>query len=180
MKNTFLIGGAVAASAAILLITSRKSIPAGATAVKPFDVKKYMGDWYEIARMDYRFERNLSNTSAHYTLNDDGSVKVVNRGFDSKQKQWREAKGKAKFAGATDEGKLKVSFFGPFYSGYNVIDIDADYRYALVAGKSLKYLWILSRETTIPENVKQSFLKKAEEIGYETSQLVWVNHALVH
>ena len=81
-----------------------------------------------------------------------------------------------KFAGDSNEGKLKVSFFGPFYSGYNIIALDSDYKYALVAGKSLKYLWLLSREKTMPQDVKEEYLKKAKDLGYNTSELIWVKH----
>ena len=160
----------------LALLGSCQSIPDGATAVKPFDVKAYVGKWYEIARLDFRFERNLTNTTANYSLNEDGTIKVLNRGYDYKKKEWKEATGKAKFAGLKDEARLKVSFFGPFYSGYNVIAIDQDYQYALVAGESLKYLWLLSRKTEMPEDVKANYLKKAQAIGYKTSDLIWVEH----
>lgn len=99
-----------------------------------------------------------------------------NKGFNTETNEWKQAIGKAKFAGDKDVAMLKVSFFGPFYSGYNVIALDEDYKYALVAGKNLKYLWILSRETTIPDDVKQHYLKTAESIGYKTSDLIWVVH----
>tara|TARA_R110002096_G_scaffold434705_1_gene657589 strand:+ start:771 stop:1310 length:540 start_codon:yes stop_codon:yes gene_type:complete len=152
------------------------TIPKGAEAVKPFDKEKYLGKWYEIARLDFKFERNLNNTTASYSLNDNGTIKVDNQGYNTKKEEWTQAIGKAKFVGDDDIAKLKVSFFGPFYSGYNVIAIDKEYKYALVAGESLKYLWILSRETVIPEDVKNEYLKMAEEIGYNTSELIWVEH----
>tara|TARA_R110002072_G_scaffold37323_7_gene109314 strand:+ start:199 stop:693 length:495 start_codon:yes stop_codon:yes gene_type:complete len=152
------------------------TIPNGAIAVKPFDKEKYLGKWYEIARKDLKFERNLSNTTAEYSLNDNGTIKVVNRGYNTVKGKWVQAIGKAKFVGKENIAKLKVSFFGPFYSGYNVIAIDNEYRYALIAGESLKYLWILSREENIPEEIKDNYLKIAEEIGYNTSDLIWVKH----
>lgn len=171
------IGLAVVGVLAILLVKSCKSFkPDGAVVVKPFDVDKYLGKWYEIARIDFKHERNLNNVTAKYSKNPDGSIKVVNRGFNFKTNEWEEASGKAKFAGAPDEAGLKVSFFGPFYSGYNVIAIDADYQYALVAGESLDYLWLLSRTTTMPEDVKADYLRRAEAIGYKASDLVWVEH----
>ncbi len=101
---------------------------------------------------------------------------MVNRGYAYAKDEWNEAVGKAKFVGDDNVAKLKVSFFGPFYSGYNVIALDEEYRYALVAGKNLKYLWILSRDTTIPDDVKENYLRIAEEIGYNTSELIWVEH----
>ena len=118
----------------------------------------------------------MSNTTAEYSLNDNGTIKVVNRGYNTVKGKWVQAIGKAKFVGKENIAKLKVSFFGPFYSGYNVIAIDNEYRYALIAGESLKYLWILSREENIPEEIKDNYLKIAEEIGYNTSDLIWVKH----
>lgn len=152
------------------------SIPKGAVAVNPFSKEKYLGKWYEIARLDFRYERNLNNTTAEYSLNDNGTIKVDNRGYNIKKGKWVQAIGKAKFLGEENEAMLKVSFFGPFYSGYNVIAIDNDYKYALVAGASLKYLWILSRETYIPNNIKDKYLKIAEGIGYHTNNLLWIKH----
>lgn len=162
--------------AALLALQSCKTIPKNATAVKPFNKAKYLGKWYEIARLDFRFEKNLNNTTAEYSLNPDGTIKVINRGFNTKKNKWTEAGGKAKFVKSDTEAKLKVSFFGPFYSGYNVIAIDDDYKYALVAGKNLDYLWILSRETTIPQQIKNEYLALAQQIGYNTSDLIWVQH----
>lgn len=152
------------------------TIPKGAVAVKPFDKNRYLGKWYEIARFDFRFERNLNNTTATYSLNSNGTIKVVNRGFDYVKNNWKQAEGKAKFVGASDLAMLKVSFFGPFYGGYNVIALDDDYQYALIAGSSLKYLWLLSRTTSIPDSVKNEFLQKAEAIGFNTQNLIWVAH----
>lgn len=152
------------------------TIPAGTTAVQPFDANKYLGKWYEIARIDFRFERNLNNTTAEYSLNDDGSIKVKNQGYHTINKEWRSAIGKAKFVGEKNVAKLKVSFFGPFYSGYNVIAIDEKYKYALVAGESFKYLWILAREKTVPDEIKNKYLKIAEDAGYNTADLLWVEH----
>ncbi len=169
--SAFAIGATLA-----FALKSRRTIPKGIMAIKPFDKDKYLGKWYEMARLDFRFEKNLSNTTAEYYVNDDGSIKVVNRGYNEEDNNVEEAIGKAKFVGLSDEAKLKVSFFGPFYAGYNVIAIDSDYKYALVAGKSLKFLWILSRKTTMPEKVKQAYLKKAESLGYDTSKLFWVKH----
>jgi apolipoprotein D and lipocalin family protein len=152
------------------------TIPKGAVAVKPFDKAKYLGKWYEIARIDFKYEKDLNNTTAEYSLNDNGTIKVDNQGYNTKKGEWAQAIGKAKFAGEENSAMLKVSFFGPFYSGYNVIAIDDEYKYALIAGKSLKYLWILSRETTIPEQIKDKYLKIAEKIGYNTADLLWVKH----
>jgi apolipoprotein D and lipocalin family protein len=161
---------------ALITLKSCSSIPEGATVVSQFDKERYLGKWFEIARMDFRFERNLNNTAANYSVNPDGSIKVENSGFNYKTNKWSKAIGKAKFAGEPTIAKLKVSFFGPFYSAYNVIALDSDYKYALIAGKNLKYLWILSRVTTIPEETKENYLKIAHDLGYNTSALIWVEH----
>lgn len=169
--------GAGAAAIAITVTSCKAvSIPKGAKAVQPFDKDKYQGKWYEIARFDFRFEKHLDNVTATYSVNEDGSIKVDNRGHDYTSNKWKESIGKAKFVGEPDVARLKVSFFGPFYAGYNVIAIDDDYQYALVAGNNLKYLWILSRKKTIPAGVKAIYLKKAQKLGYETDKLIWTKH----
>jgi apolipoprotein D and lipocalin family protein len=177
MKNKYitpiLLGSGVAF---ILYCCSGSKIPKKAVAVTNFDKAKYLGKWFEIARLDYKWERNLNNVTAEYSLKGDRTIKVDNRGYNVKKDKWEESIGKAKSVKKDDVGMLKVSFFGPFYSGYNVIAIDPDYKYALVAGESVKYMWILSREKTIPESVKADYLIKAQEIGYTISDLVWVEH----
>lgn len=152
------------------------TIPKGATAVTPFNSEKYLGKWFEIARLDFKYERDLNNTSAEYLLNENGTIKVINRGYNTVTKQQVEAIGKAKFVRGSNVGMLKVSFFGPFYAGYNVLAIDEAYQYALVAGQNLSYLWILSRSTSIPEEIKQKYLAIAIELGFKTNELIWVEH----
>lgn len=154
-------------------LTSCSSMPEKAQPVDQFDVNRYLGTWYEIARFDYRFEKDLDNAIAQYSLIEDGNVNVVNSGYNFKKNKWVSANGTAKFRGEKNVAALKVSFFGPFYAGYNVVALE-EYKYALIAGKNLDYLWILSREKTIPENIKQKFISKAQEIGYDTSKLIWV------
>jgi len=177
MKNRYITPILLGAGIAFMIYScSGSKIPKKAVAVTNFDKAKYLGKWYEIARLDYKWERNLNNVTAEYSLKDDGTIKVDNRGYNVKKDKWEESIGKAKSVTKDDVGMLKVSFFGPFYSGYNVIAIDPDYKYALVAGESLKYMWILSREKTIPESVKADYLIKAQEIGYNVTDLVWVEH----
>lgn len=161
---------------AMFVFWSCSTIPKGVVAVKPFNKEKYLGKWYEIARLDFKYERNLNNTTAEYSLNENGSIKVDNRGFNFKNKKYEQAIGKAKFIGDEDIAMLKVSFFGPFYAGYNVIALDEDYMYALVSGDRFKYLWILSRETKIPDDIRKKYLKIAEDYGYNTADLIWVEH----
>lgn len=171
-----IIGSAVILGVGLLFFNSCATMPEGATVVKPFDKKKFLGKWYEIARMDSRFEKNLTNVMAIYSLKDNGDIRVVNKGYDTEKNKWKMVKGKAKFRNNADEAALKVSFFGPFYSGYNVLAIDDEYTYALIAGNDLSLLWILSRSKDIPESVKREYLKIAEDLGYKTSQLTWVTH----
>jgi len=160
----------------VFSLFSCSSIPKGISAVTPFEKERYLGKWYEIARFDFKFEKGLNNTSAEYSIRDDGKIKVTNRGYDYEKKTWKEAVGKAKFVGDENVAMLKVSFYGPFYAGYNVIAIDSEYKYALVAGSNLKYLWILSREKTIPEDIKKNYLKKTEKLGFNATNLLWVEH----
>jgi len=177
MKNRYITPVLVGAGIALLLYSCKSKIPEKAVAVTNFDKAKYLGKWYEIARLDYKWEKDLNNVTAEYSLNEDGTIKVDNKGYNVKKDKWEESIGKAKFVKKDNVGMLKVSFFGPFYSGYNVVAIDSDYKYALVAGESLKYMWILSRETSIPENIKLDYLRKAQEIGYDISELVWVKQS---
>jgi len=175
-KSFLTIGLAIASVTAVALsFTSCVSIPKGATAVKAFDKNKYLGTWYEIARMDFKFEKGLDHVTATYSLIDDQTIRVDNKGYDVKNQKWKESIGKARFVADPTEGRLKVSFFGPFYAGYNVIAIDADYRYALIAGNDLDYLWILSKEKAIPAEIKTKYLAQAQALGYNTTKLVWTN-----
>lgn len=180
MKNKILIGSLASAftlvGGAALFFKFRPQIPKNANPVKDFDVKRYLGNWYEIARFDYLFEKNIDNAMAQYSLDKDGNVSVKNSGYNYKKEKWTSVEGIAKFRDDEHTAALKVSFFGPFYAGYNVVALDDDYQYALVAGRDLGYLWILSRTKTIPEKIKKDYLKKAENIGYDTSKLIWVEH----
>jgi len=169
-------GGVVLAAGTVLYLKKRRTIPKGAVAVKPFKVDKYLGKWFEIARMDYHFEKHIDYATAEYSQDEEGNIIVTNRGYNYKKQEEVEKTGKAVFAGSPDEAKLKVSFFGPFWAGYNVIAIDSKYKYALVAGRNRNYLWLLSKETSMPEKVIESYLKQAEELGYNTSKLVWTKH----
>lgn len=161
--------------ACVFCLNACAQVPEGAQVVKSFDAQKYLGKWYEIARFDFRFERNLDHTTATYSLNDDGTIKVDNQGYNYVKKKNSQAIGKAKFRGDKTEAALKVSFFGPFYAAYNVIALDSEYKYALIVGKNLKYLWILSREKTIPDDIKQVYLKQARDLGFDVDKLIWVN-----
>ena len=136
-------------------------------------LKGFENAWQQTGDVKYF---NYIQQQMEYFVNEDGSIKVVNRGYDAAKNKWKESVGKAKFVGKDDVGMLKVSFFGPFYAGYNVIALDSNYQYALVAGEKLSYLWILSRQKTIPESIKKEYLQIAQQIGFKTNELVWVKH----
>lgn len=159
-----------------MVLFSCKSIPKGITAVNDFDRNRYLGKWYEIARFDFKYEKDLNNTTAEYAQMSNGKISVLNRGYNYKKDKWKKAVGKAKFADRNDVAMLKVSFFGPFYAGYNVIKLDPDYKYALVAGNNFNYLWILSRTPAIPDNIREEYLVFAEKSGFDTTRLTWVSH----
>lgn len=153
--------------------------PKGVAVVSPFSAQRYMGDWFEIARLDHRFERGLSRVSAQYTLQPDGSVRVINRGYDAAKGKWNEAEGRAVFTGDPNTASLKVSFFGPFYGGYHVVALDEQYRWAMVMGPDTDYLWILAREPKLPADVRERLVQKAASLGIDTRALIWVEHGPV-
>jgi apolipoprotein D and lipocalin family protein len=154
-------------------------VPDGVQTVSGFELERYLGTWYEIARLDHRFERGLTNVTANYSKRDDGGVSVVNRGYKPEKGEWSEATGKAYFVGAADVGQLKVSFFGPFYGAYNIMELDKDhYQYALIAGPDRDYLWILARTPTLDENVLASLVNKARSLNFPTDELIYVSHAV--
>ncbi|QCT18303.1 outer membrane lipoprotein Blc [Jejubacter calystegiae] len=149
--------------------------PKGVKPISRFDGERYLGKWYEIARLENRFERGLEQVTATYGKRPDGGLSVLNRGYDPVQRRWKESEGKAYFTGDPTTAALKVSFFGPFYGGYNVIALDDDYRYALVSGPNRDYLWILARTPEIPEPIKQDYLSVARGLDFPVDKLVWVN-----
>ena len=166
---------ALAALSLTLVACKSPTPPKGVTPISPFDANRYLGKWYEIARLDHRFERGKDHVTATYTPRNDGGITVLNRGYDPVKKEWSESEGKAYFTGKSDTAALKVSFFGPFYGGYNVIALDEDYQYALVSGPNRSYLWILSREPKIPNQVKKQYLAIAQRLGFDVDKLIWVD-----
>jgi len=153
-------------------------VPDGVEPVKGFEIDRYMGKWYEIARLDHRFERGLSNVTAQYSMRDDGGVRVINRGFKTAKGKWDEAEGKAYFVDDPTVGMLKVSFFGPFYGAYNVIALDKeDYQWSLVAGPDTDYLWILSREPQLDKAIFDKLVALAASLGFDTDELIIVDQA---
>jgi apolipoprotein D and lipocalin family protein len=160
---------------ALTLASCSTAPPDGVRPVTSFDINRYLGRWYEIARLDHSFERGMSDVNATYQLQDDGSVKVVNRGYDTQRQAWKEAIGRALFIGDSTTGSLKVSFFGPFYGGYHVIALDQEsYRWALVAGPDRDYLWILARDRKLPTEAREKLVSQARTLGFATEKLIWV------
>ncbi|PKH22423.1 hypothetical protein CIG19_14080 [Enterobacterales bacterium CwR94] len=161
-------------AAALASVACSTTPPKGVTVVDNFDSQRYLGTWYEIARLDHSFERGLQQVTATYSEREDGGIRVINRGFDADKQRWKESEGKAYFTGEPTRGALKVSFFGPFYGGYNVIALDSDYRYALVVGPTRHYMWILSRTPQLSRDVTDKLVAKARENGFPTDALIWV------
>lgn len=149
-------------------------VPEGIHSINGFDVKRYTGTWYEIARLDNRFEQGLEKITAEYSVRDDGGINVINSGYNIKTGKREFAEGKAYFIDNPDIGSLKVSFFGPFYGGYHIIALDkVDYSYALIAGSDRDYLWILARRPKLGEAILQQLKTQAESMGFDTSKLIF-------
>ncbi|WP_041262776.1 lipocalin family protein [Citrifermentans bemidjiense] len=158
-----------------LLFTGCVGVPENVKPVDNFDIHRYLGKWYEIARLEHSFERGLTRVSAEYALREDGGLKMINRGYSAQKDKWKEAVGKAYFVEELSKGYLKVSFFGPFYGSYVVMDLDQDnYQYSLVCGPDKSYLWILSRTPAMQTEVRNRLIAKAAALGFDTSRLIYV------
>ncbi|MCW8327349.1 lipocalin family protein [Photobacterium sp. SDRW27] len=155
------------------ILTGCTGMPERVTPVENFQLNRYLGTWYEIARLDHRFERGLTQVSATYSLNDDGSVKVINKGFNHDDNEWKEAEGKAKFVNSPDIGHLKVSFFGPFYGSYVIFFLETDYSTALVSGYNTDYFWILSRHPQLDHRQIETYKAIARQAGFNTNKLIF-------
>lgn len=161
----------------VLLLTGCVGIPEGVKPVDNFELERYVGRWYEIARLDHSFERGLTQVTADYSGRDDGGLRVLNRGYSEKKKRWQEAEGKAYFVDKPDQGYLRVSFFGPFYGAYIIFELDHDhYQYALVCGPDKSYFWILARTPKITEDLRRSLVTRAKNVGFDTDNLIYVTH----
>ncbi|CAA0081575.1 Outer membrane lipoprotein Blc [Zhongshania aliphaticivorans] len=159
------------------LLVGCMGMPESVSPVQNFEIDQFLGKWYEIARLDHSFERGMSQVSAEYSLRDDGGVKVLNKGYKAENQEWKEAEGKAYFVGSQNEGYLKVSFFGPFYSSYVVYELEENYQYAFVSGANTDYLWLLSRSPEISAEVRQKFIEMSADKGFDTESVIWVDHS---
>lgn len=161
-------------SAIIVFVAGCTGTPQGVTPVTPFQLERYLGQWHEIARLDHRFERGLTEVTANYSMREDGGVKVINRGFNTEENAWEQAEGKAYFVADANTGALKVSFFGPFYGGYNIAKLTNDYSVALVIGPSTEYAWLLARSKTPDKAVCDSYMAFADELGIASEDWIWL------
>lgn len=161
----------------ILVLAGCTGTPDGIEPVTGFDKDRYLGTWYEIARLDHSFEEGLSQVTAEYTKNDDGSIKVINRGYNKAEDEWQEADGRAVFVSDSDEGHLKVSFFGPFYASYVVFGLDEEYSTAYITGYNRDYLWLMARTPEVSEQTLEQFKARAEAKGFDLEELIIVNQA---
>lgn len=160
-----------------LLLGGCVSLPEGIEPVQNFDLQRYLGTWYEIARLDHSFERGLEQVTAEYSLREDGGVQVVNRGYKTETGVWKEVTGRAYFVEDRNVGRLKVSFFGPFYGGYNIIALDqADYQWAMICGPTREYLWILARQPQLKEDILAELLRQAQAANFSLDTLIRVVH----
>jgi apolipoprotein D and lipocalin family protein len=151
-------------------------VPDGVQPVQGFELNRYLGKWYEIARLDHSFERGLDRVTATYSLRDDGGVKVLNRGHGADG--WQEAEGKAYFVGEPGQAHLKVSFFGPFYGSYIVFELDHEnYQFAFISGNTTDYLWLLARTPTVAPEVRDKFIQRAASLGFDTQALIFVDQS---
>ncbi len=179
---------------ALALLAGCTGTPDGVRPVHNFQADRYLGNWYEIARLDHSFERGLTDITATYSQRKDGGLDVVNRGWDAAKGEWREAQGHAYFLDTPDVASLKVSFFGPFYGGYHVFALDADYQFgpfyggyhvfaldadyqwAMISGPSRDYFWILSRQPTLDPVTLATLLEEARRAGFNTQALIISPH----
>ena len=161
---------------ALVLLAGCTGVPKGIEPVTGFDPERYLGTWYEIARLDHSFEEGLSRVTAEYTFNEDGSIKVINRGYNQAKGEWKEAEGRAVPVGDSDVAHLKVSFFGPFYSSYVVFALDDDYANAYISGYNRDYLWFLSRTPQVSAAQLEAFKERAAAEGFELGELIVVEH----
>ena len=160
------------------LLVGCVAAPEGVVPVQNFEADRYLGRWYEIARLDHSFERGLNNVTANYSLREDGAIRVRNRGFNVEDGEWEDAEGVARFVGSERVGHLKVSFFGPFYGAYVVFELEREqYSYAFVSGPSRGNLWFLSREPVVSDALKAQFVQAARARGFPVEELIWVDQS---
>lgn len=163
----------------VFLMVACTGMPESVKPVEDFELSNYLGKWYEIARLDHSFERGLSHVTAEYSLREDGGVSVINRGYSTEKKSWKEAEGKAYFVNDESEAYLKVSFFGPFYGSYIVFELEQEnYDYAFISGPSKDYLWLLSRTPEVSQEIIRKFKEESEKRGFDIDQIIYVEQKI--
>ncbi len=170
--------GVVATAAYAAYRSQHVTVPEGVEPITDFDAERYLGRWYELARIDNRFERNLICTQARYEALDDGSLRITNRGYNTRKQSWEESTGQARFLFDEEVGAMKVSFFRPFYGGYNIVKLDPDYKWAMIVGSRLDRFWILSRTPRLSDEIAFQLLGDADEIGVDVERIIWVPQTL--
>ncbi len=171
MRNSFLF-----LVLATVCISACTGLPKGIVPIDNFELQQYYGKWYEVARLDNRFERDLQQVTAEYSAGEEGFVVVKNRGYNTAKEEWEEITGKAKFKSDPKTGHLLVSFFGPIYASYVIFELD-NYQQAYVVGNNRKNLWFLSRTPDVSESAKEAFLKKVQALDFNIDKLIWVEHS---
>ncbi|MFP6833823.1 MAG: lipocalin family protein [Porticoccaceae bacterium] len=168
MRNLWIVG--------CCLLSGCLTVPDGIEPVDNFELNRYLGKWYEIARLDHSFERGLEAVSAEYSLRDDGGIRVINSGRNTDTQANQEAEGRAYFVEQPNLGYLKVSFFGPFFGSYVIFELDENNQYAFIAGNTTNYLWLLARTPEVSQELVNQFINRATQLGFDTSQLIFVDH----
>ncbi|MDA7744237.1 lipocalin family protein [Porticoccaceae bacterium] len=168
MRNLWIVG--------CCLLSGCLTVPDGIEPVDNFELNRYLGKWYEIARLDHSFERGLEAVSAEYSLRDDGGIRVINSGRNTDTQANQEAEGRAYFVEQPNLGYLKVSFFGPFFGSYVIFELDENYQYAFIAGNTTNYLWLLARTPEVSQELVNQFISRATQLGFDTTQLIFVDH----
>lgn len=163
----------------VIFVTGCMEIDKHVKPVEDFKLQKYLGIWYEIVRLEHPFERGMEKITATYSMREDGGVKVLNRGYKTEEREWNEAEGKAYFVETADKGFLKVSFFGPFYGAYIVMDTDYQ-TYTMISGPDKSYFWILSRTPVLDDAILKRLIEKAQKAGFDTSKLIYVKQDKQH
>ncbi len=162
----------------IFCLSSCTGIPEGIQPISNFELSQYLGRWYEIARLDHSFEKGMQQVTATYEMREDGGVRVLNKGFLTEENIWDQAEGKAYFVNSENIGHLKVSFFGPFYGSYIIFELGENYEYAFVTSTNKSFLWLLSREPVIEQELQQRFINTVATLGYDTEALIWVDNTM--
>jgi len=161
---------------ACCLLSGCLGVPDGVEPIDDFELNRYLGKWYEVARLDHSFERGLEAVTADYSLREDGGIRVINSGRNTETQLNQEAEGRAYFVEEPNIGHLKVSFFGPFFGSYVIFELDEDYQTAFIAGNTTNYLWLLARTPKVSQELIDEFIASADQLGFDTRQLIFVNH----